>query len=72
MLRHFLFKLVANEPPSRPKSWLNFGIGDEFYNDEERKHNKIIAKESVLFHRDFWLDRCKALHEEEKQTQRLR
>ena len=26
------------------------------------KYNKIIAKECVLFHRDYWVNRYKAMH----------
>ena len=42
-------------------------IGPSFNNNNDRKHNKVIVKESVLFYSEFWLERCKALHDEEKQ-----
>ena len=42
--------------------------GVELCNDERRKHNKIKAKESVLFCREWWLGRHKELQEEEKEN----
>ena len=42
-------------------------IGDNFNNNDDRKFNKVITKESVLFYSECWIDRCKALHEEGKQ-----
>ena len=45
--------------------------GNNFQTNEDRKHNKIIAKESALFFSECWIDRCKVLHDEEKQWERL-
>ena len=45
---------------------VKFWIGDDFNNNYDRKCNKVIMKESVLFYSKCWLDRCKALHNEAK------
>ena len=50
------------------KSW----TGDNFQTNKDRKNNNIIAKESVLFCSECWLDRCEAMHDEEKQRETLR
>ena len=47
-------------------------IGDDFNNSDDRKCNKVMMKESVLFYSECWLDRCKASHDEEKQKERLK
>ena len=49
------------------KSW----IRNDFDTSEDRKQNKIIVKESVLFCNKCWGDRCKVLQHEEKQKKRL-
>ena len=41
-------------------------IGDNFNNNDDRKHNKVMIKESVLFYSECWLGRCKEMHDEEK------
>ena len=38
------------------KSW----TGNNFDANEDRKHNKIIVKESVLFRTEFQVNRCNA------------
>ena len=49
------------------KSWTY----NEFDANEDRKCNKIIVKESVTFHTECWVDRCKVMHDEEEQKKRL-
>ena len=49
------------------KSW----TGNDFDTSEDRKNNKTIVKESVLFNTESWVDRCKALHDEEEKKKRL-
>ena len=46
--------------------------GDDFDASEDRKHNKTIAKESVLFCNEFWVERCKKMHDEKEQKKRFR
>ena len=50
---------------------VKYWIGDDFNNNDDRKCNKAIMKESVLFYSEYWLDRCEALHDEDKQKDRL-
>ena len=40
-------------------------IGDDFNNNDDRKCNKVMMKESVLLHSEYWIDRCEELHDEE-------
>ena len=44
---------------------------DDFDNKDDRKYNKLIIKESVLFYSEYWLDRCEALHNKDKQKEQL-
>ena len=44
---------------------------DDFDNKDDRKYNKLIIKELVLFYSECWLDRCEALHNEDKQKEQL-
>ena len=44
---------------------------DDFDNKDDRKYNKLIIKELVPFYSECWLDRCEALHNEDKQKEQL-
>ena len=44
---------------------------NDFHASEDRKYNKITVKESVLFYAEYWIDRCKVIHDEEEQNKRL-
>ena len=46
-------------------------IGNNFDTSEDRKYKKIIVKESASFVNEFWVERCKAVHEEEEPKKRL-
>ena len=46
-------------------------IGNNFDTSEDRKCNKIIVKELLLFHTDCWVDICKEMHDEEEKKKRL-
>ena len=41
-------------------------ICDDFNNNDDKKHNKVTIKESMLVYSECWIDRCKELHDEEK------
>ena len=45
--------------------------GNNFGTSDDRKHNKIIVKESVLFYNECCVDRHKEMHDEEEQKKRL-
>ena len=45
--------------------------GNNFETSEDRKRNKIIIKESVMCWKDFYIDRCNVIHDEEDQKKRL-
>ena len=39
--------------------------GNNFGTSDDRKYNKIIVKESVLFCNKYWVERFKSTHDEE-------
>ena len=43
------------------KSW----TGTNFETSEYRNQNKIIIKQSLIFCKEFWVDICKEMHNEE-------
>ena len=49
------------------KSW----TGNNFETSEDRKHNKFIAKDSVMFYDEFYVDIFNAMHDEEEQKKIL-